>query len=532
MTDVLIPPWIRPVTPERVRLIDDASVGFQPAFGRGVSQRGSWGDPRWGFVRKYEAMRSDELATMGAVLDEMRGQLNTILGTIYTPDRGSFPSSEMLSNPTFASSVSGWDVTSGMYTLSVQDRVLTARRWAGNGANQMIIASAVYSCQPHRPYLARYFVSRGQGSYSYFRADLGASSNGAEFAVGSTFADGMVRVWGVATTGTLSSRLVETDNTGPLPGDHLRVPFTSLSQCALVDNGLNLLQWSDDLTHSPWLVNTAAVTANAATAPDGTTTANKITSQSPLGGAAYAYQRYSTAQAVDYCFSVAVKAGLAPRAYVSFMAENSPNFDEAAVHVDLSSGTQSTSASAITSSWLNPRAFVASMGNGWWQVSMIATRKASAVNTFRCLVACASGSGVITSSGAYIYAWRATLAQASVPTRLIFTNSATAVGSPQIGSTLFLKGLPPNSAGLRLTGDWLEVNGELKRLTGPLDSDGCGLGTARLRPSLVAAPNDNDPVVFSQPFGRFKIGETITELQNRFGLYGDVEMTMEEVYQS
>src|SRR3989304_2174672 len=105
--DVMIPPWVRPESPETIRWIDDATQAFAPAFGRGMTQRGIWADPRWGLRRRYRGLRTDEKAAILNALNETRGQLNILRVTPHTPIRGSFATSELLTNNTSASGPTG-----------------------------------------------------------------------------------------------------------------------------------------------------------------------------------------------------------------------------------------------------------------------------------------------------------------------------------------------------------------------------------------------------------------------------------------
>ncbi len=94
---------------------------------------------------------------------------------------------------------------------------------------------------------------------------------------------------------------------------------------------------------------------------------------------------------------------------------------------------------------------------------------------------------------------------------------------------MYTKGWPASTNNLLLDGDWFEVNGELKQLTAPVNSDASGLAYIRFRPGLAGAPADNDPVIVLEPFGRFIYPGT-REFENLFGIYGDCEMNLEEVY--
>jgi hypothetical protein len=143
-----------------------------------------------------------------------------------------------------------------------------------------------------------------------------------------------------------------------------------------------------------------------------------------------------------------------------------------------------------------------------------------------------SGTAAYTGNGtSSIAAWRCGMAVSSVPTRGAQTTSnAIASGTPQTGGALYLKGLPVSTNGLLEIGDWIEIAGQLKQATARLNSDAAGLGYLQFRPALGDSPADNDPVIINQPFGRFIYSGQQKELQNMFGLYGDIEMDLEEVY--
>jgi hypothetical protein len=110
------------------------------------------------------------------------------------------------------------------------------------------------------------------------------------------------------------------------------------------------------------------------------------------------------------------------------------------------------------------------------------------------------------------------------------TSSALTSGTAQTGGSLYVKGLPASTNGLLEVNDWVEVANQLKQVTARLNSDAAGLGYLQFRPALGDSPADNDPVIINQPFGRFIYSGQQKELENMFGVYGDVEMNLEEVY--
>jgi hypothetical protein len=80
------------------------------------------------------------------------------------------------------------------------------------------------------------------------------------------------------------------------------------------------------------------------------------------------------------------------------------------------------------------------------------------------------------------------------------------------------------------SGDWFEINGELKQCTTSLDSDAAGLGYLQFTPGIATSPADNDPVIINCPMGRFMLGAD-PDITENFGAYTDVSLDLVEVYQ-
>lgn len=101
-------------------------------------------------------------------------------------------------------------------------------------------------------------------------------------------------------------------------------------------------------------------------------------------------------------------------------------------------------------------------------------------------------------------------------------------GSSQVGGALNIDGLPTSTNGLALAGDWVEINGELKRLTADLNSNGSGQGYLMFEPTLRSSPADNIPVIFRNPMGRFMLADERVSWGTRPGIISDVEMSLIE----
>lgn len=101
-------------------------------------------------------------------------------------------------------------------------------------------------------------------------------------------------------------------------------------------------------------------------------------------------------------------------------------------------------------------------------------------------------------------------------------------GASQTGSSLLLKALPASTNGLARAGDWVEVNGELKRLIADLNSDSSGGGTMLFEPALRTSPVADTPVIFRNPMGKFLFAEESTAWATRPGIISDIELSLVE----
>jgi hypothetical protein len=325
---------------------------------------------------------------------------------------------------------------------------------------------------------------------------------------------------------TVSPRLEDTSFSGLMAGDYVDVSYTSLSRCALIDNGPNLLLQSDEFDTS-WSTSNSTVDDQITAAPDGTTTADALEETTANSVHSVSQTVTVSSAAADYALTVALKAGTRGFAFLQ-IGDGTSN---SSFYVNLTTGAITNTATGGT--WSNIRGFSSDLGNGWWAVGFVG-RKTGASISLTVQLGSATAAGTSTYVGVNgadaIYLWRATLAQSSVPTRLVQTTTSLTGGTDQTGAALYTKGWPVSTSGLLLSGDWFEVNGELKQLTAPVNSDGLGLAYLQFRPGLAVSPADSDPVIVYQPFGRFIYPGGTRELENLFGIYGDCEMNLEEVY--
>lgn len=313
-------------------------------------------------------------------------------------------------------------------------------------------------------------------------------------------------------------------STGWTVADTINVSMASVSRCALVDNGPNALTYSDQIDNAAWGSNAVTITANATASPDGTTTAEGVTETAP-NTSHYIYHTAppTSGAAADYCAFVMVKQGASDRD-LRVAVGNTGTGNYADCVFDLSAGTAGAAAAAGTVT--NARAFISSVGNGWYACVVVA-RCPAALSVGALFQMYNAGSSSYAGSGGSLYLWRGGVAQSSFPTRGAQTTSAATSGTSQTGSSIYVKGLPASTSGLLLAGDFFEVNGELMQCVASLDSDNAGLGLLQMHRAPQTPIADNDPIIVLNPFGRFRLASD-PRIVERFGVYTDVDLQLIE----
>ena len=519
MVQAIIPPSILPVTPLEPRLIDDGTSVFQPRFARGRAQRQVWSSPRWGFSVRFEAMRSHERAMLKRVLSSIQGRGGTLRWSPGIPLRGSFPGTEVLTNSDFNNGSTNY--TAARCTAIVADRVMRAVNDKSGGAQSFGVYQAVSSLTQYAPYAIRgFFAAQSLPSISKVVSNNLVNSS-------------MVNGVGMATLTMVALSTSDTayfladilNGTETLANDFFDLPFVSMARCALVDNAPNAVTYSEQYDNSAWTKTRSTITANAYSAPDGTVTADRLTEDSSATTTHFVDRSLIVSSAAaDYSFTVSLKAGT--RGWVFVQMYESIGGTGVGTYFNIGSGSLGTASTGVN--WSNQRIFVVPRGDGWYEITIVA-RKTNAATAINAGVYLASGDGGVSYTGSGLYAriWRSSFSQSSLPTRAIQTTTTAVSATAQTGSSIFVKGLPSSTNGLLLSGDYFEINGELKRSTASLNSDAAGRGCIMFEPSISNSPSDNDAVVLMNPMGRFMLANV--RESERFGIYTDFDLELEEV---
>lgn len=104
-------------------------------------------------------------------------------------------------------------------------------------------------------------------------------------------------------------------------------------------------------------------------------------------------------------------------------------------------------------------------------------------------------------------------------------------GSGQTGSTINIDGLPVNTNGIYIAGDFLGIGSELKMVTATVNSNGSGQAAVSFEPPLRAAPADNSAIVTTQPTAKFMLMNNEVSWQHTNPMsVGAFEMQLAEVF--
>jgi hypothetical protein len=209
-------------------------------------------------------------------------------------------------------------------------------------------------------------------------------------------------------SGKLYSQIPENGN-----GD---LQFTRASNATRVNSaGLiekvrtNLLTYSEDFTNGAWFKTAASVTADATTAPNGTTTADKIFATATSGN--HFVTRLSTVLTGEFTFSVFAKAS--EYSILKLQDVNAGVFNGT---FDLSAGTASGTGAVIQS-----------VGSGWYRCSVTYTSSGSSVAN--ALIGAPSTSINYTGDGTSgIFVWGAQLETGVLTDYIPTTTAAVSVG--------------------------------------------------------------------------------------------------------
>lgn len=186
----------------------------------------------------------------------------------------------------------------------------------------------------------------------------------------------------------------------------------------------NLALRSQEFDNASWTKNNGTISANAVTAPDGATTADKFV-EAATNTNHYVVQNITYVNGTTYTFSVFLKA--AGRDYAGINIDEADFGSGAIVKFNLATGTIDAAIVGYGSGYSAVSATITSVGNSWYRCTITVTAGADTAGDI--IVAPLSGSGgtstYVGDGSSGIYIWGAQVEAGSFASSPITTTSAT-----------------------------------------------------------------------------------------------------------
>ena len=360
-------------------------------------EQGAWYDPS-----DFSTLFTDSAGTTPVTAVEQ------FVGLMLDKSKGLVLGSELVANGDFSGGTTNWLVYSASATFAVVGGVGTVTTVTSSGGIYQDFSGLTIG----RTYRFSVLVIAGTADAII---QIGTSPfTGAAFQqIG---ANGQITGVFVASATTLSISLrVNNASAGQtcsfdnisvreLPGNHA-TQTTSAKRPKLAAR-YNLLTYTEQFDNAAWTKGRSSVTANANTAPDGTTTADKLVEDTTASNTHFASQAVTTGQG-PHVFTVFAKAAERFR----FILEHSVSPQPQAVFNVQAGTVVSTSGSPISASITN-------VGAGWYRCQVVANL--TTAGSFRLFLQDNAGNTSYTGDGTSgIYIWGADLRPDSQATGLI-----------------------------------------------------------------------------------------------------------------
>jgi len=223
---------------------------------------------------------------------------------------------------------------------------------------------------------------------------------------------------------TRSTTAYRTNQEGELESMAINTPRVDYSntcpQLLIEDSSTNLLIRSQEFDNASWSKTATSVTANNTTAPDGTTTADKIESTASATSVFFSQNSFSTyTSGVTYTLSIYAKKGTTD--FFQILFSTGQTVGNAYANFNLNLGTTTLGAGVSSS--------IEDAGNGWYRCSITYVSNVNGSNDilfwFVDSLAASRVANFTGSVGSYLYFWGAQQELHTIATSYIPTTTAT-----------------------------------------------------------------------------------------------------------
>ena len=477
------------------------------------------GGERWRLLLNFANQKDADRARLQALPTQLNGQEHrlSVPDHSYTK-QGSLTVTELVTNSDFSDGVNNWKTGSGAEIFAVINGLRTHQ---SGTIKETVRPTAAITTVAGKSYafavdfLNGYFPTES----STYALRAGITEQGSEISSvsGSVTNEKHSRVVLAITAVGTSTWLAASRNSGDWDGTY-DINRASFARALLVDNGFNALTKSSEFDHSDWIKTNATVSADAAAAQDGTTTADEFIENSDTGQIHGIEIRPTRASVAEYWTgSVVIEENTRQR--IRLLVDDL-SLNGAFQYFDANSGTE-TATVATTGTGSNPYSSIHSLGSGLYlcRVSVLIPASTTVRLQFQM---CQGATNVVIYNGdgtSGIYLSEAQLQRGGQLGRRTPTTTAGILGTSQTGNEIWLKGLDPHTNAQLKAGDQMEINGQLVMLIADLDGDESGVGLARVMPKIRTAPADEDPVVLHRPMGKFLLAKPANTWSNQPGVF-------------
>lgn len=103
-------------------------------------------------------------------------------------------------------------------------------------------------------------------------------------------------------------------------------------------------------------------------------------------------------------------------------------------------------------------------------------------------------------------------------------------GAGQSGTSLIIDGCAASQTNWMLAGDYFGVNGELKMLTAPVNTNGSGQATLVFEPPLRSSPADNAAITLTKPICKMMLASNTVRWNVRAPILSNVQIDCMEQF--
>lgn len=208
----------------------------------------------------------------------------------------------------------------------------------------------------------------------------------------------------------------------------------------------NIVVASEDFSDAQWIPTRSSVSANATTAPDGTTTADKLVEDSSNSTHLIQDNIVKAASAIVYEHSCFMKAG--ERDFARMLVSGTPSSNGFHVDINLLNGT--TALTTFGTGWTVHTYGAEQFADGWWRPWAVATSDTSTLTKLSAFLADSFGNTSYQGDGASgIYLWGGQICEGDSLSSYIKTTGSSATRAAE-SATIAAADLPYSAAAMTL----------------------------------------------------------------------------------